>query len=85
MIEEISGVSGPDVLFEGRRADLKSLSSPNNIVRHAKDAIGNQGAELVIFEFTKWDYRFESALRNVQEHGIHGYYYVLGENKLIGF
>ena len=42
-LEEISGVSSYDAIVDGRKVDFKSLSSGNNIIRHAKDAIRKQG------------------------------------------
>lgn len=39
MLEEVSGVSSPDITIDGVKAELKKLSSANNIERHAKETI----------------------------------------------
>lgn len=44
-----------DITINGHAADLKKLSSSNNIVKKANHAIQNQGAEIVIFEFSNFD------------------------------
>lgn len=51
MLEEIPRISSPDVLANGIPAELKSLSSHNNIVKEAKKATQKQGAKIVLFEF----------------------------------
>src|SRR5690606_13433571 len=45
MLEEVPRISSPDMLFNGIKADLKSVSSHNNIIKYADDAINKQGAE----------------------------------------
>ena len=90
-LSEYPGLSSPDVniirhpqkggvvLVNGQRADLKSLSSANNIVRHAKYAIFKQKAELVLFEFPTRSSAIENTLKNLSNKKIHGYYYFSDE------
>lgn len=63
-----------DVLFDGIKADFKSTSSPVNIVKYAKHAIFEQGAELVLFEFTEWNSKFIEEIVRLKRLGIHGKY-----------
>ncbi|MEG2599662.1 MAG: hypothetical protein RSA66_09335, partial [Muribaculaceae bacterium] len=72
---EVSGVSSSDVLFNGIKGDLKSLSSHNNIIRHAKNAINEQGADIVIFEFSNKTSLIIDKIRELSRKRIHGYYY----------
>lgn len=81
ILEEIPGVSSPDAIIDGIKVDFKSLSSANNIERHAKDAIFKQGADEVWFEFTQKNGEILNKIEVLQEKGIHGRYYFKGENK----
>lgn len=67
-------------MVNGKRADLKALSSANNIIKRAKYAIINQKAELVLFEFPSRTPSIENTLKSLSVKGIHGYYYYLDEN-----
>lgn len=51
MLKEDVRVSSPDILLDSKAAELKKLSSHNNIVKEAKDAIRKKNAEIVVFEF----------------------------------
>lgn len=51
MLKEDVRVSSPDILLDSKAAELKKLSSYNNIVKEAKDAIRKKNAEIVVFEF----------------------------------
>ena len=53
MLKEDVRVSSPDILLDGAAAELKKLSSHNNIVKEAKDAIRKKNAEIVVFEFAQ--------------------------------
>ncbi len=53
MLNEVSGISSNDVLLDNVRVELKQTSSHNNVVKYAKYAIKQQGADMVLFEFTK--------------------------------
>lgn len=91
---ETPGVSSPDVAIHrhgisvrinGVMADLKRLSSSNNIYKEGKDARYKKGADLILFEFT---WHFSGALRSLEllsKKGIHGYYYYSNEFKCYSF
>lgn len=85
MLEEIPGISSPDITINGIKADLKSLSSANNIERHAKDAIRKQGAEIVIFEFKEMNDKIKQALIKMGRIGIHGKYFASGDDSIYDF
>ena len=83
-LSEIPGVSSPDIALKkhgylvrinGKTADLKQLSSANNISRQAKEAIHKKKVNLVIFEFITQTYEIENEIRKLSKKGIHGYYY----------
>lgn len=79
---KIKSVEGEfDIYLDGRPADLKKVSSHNNIVKKAKHAVRNQGAEIVVFEFTNLNSKFLEALSKLEKLNIHGYYWVSGETK----
>lgn len=87
MVEELSGISSPDAIINGKKVDFKSLSSANNIVRHAKEAIIKQGADFVYFEFESG--KKEKVLSELRvlssKYKIHGKYYFKGENEIFDF
>ncbi len=74
-----------DILFDGVKADLKAVTSSNHIVKYGKKAIREQGAEKVIFRINKYNSQYAEEFRTLQSKGIHGYYYVQGENGLKEF
>jgi DNA-binding LacI/PurR family transcriptional regulator len=71
-----------DVKINGFKADLKSVSSHNNIIRHAKKAINKQGAQMVFFEINEMDDRKRQALANLKRKGIKVLYYEKSKNKV---
>lgn len=75
MLEEIPGISSPDITINGIKADLKSLSSANNIERHAKDAIRKQGADAVVFHFSKETEDIHIKLLKLQRMGYKIFYF----------
>ena len=87
LLEEIPKISSPDAIINGKKVDFKCLSSANNIVRHAKEAIRKQGADLVYFEFeTDKKEKFLSELKVLSsKYKIHGKYYFKGENEIFDF
>lgn len=84
-LNEIPGIPSPDIRINGVLADLKRLGSHNNIKRHADDAIGRQGADLVVFQFNKWNERMKTEVEKLTKRGIHGYYFLTDELKLKTF
>ena len=85
MLEEVPGKSSPDITINGIKADLKRLSSANNIEKEAKKATREQGSDIVIFEFTELNAKILQGLERLKRIGIHGKYFVTGENKLYDF
>ena len=82
MLEEVSGVSGCDVLFDGKYAELKSITSVSNVehrFNHAKE----QGAEVVLFELQTKNEKIVQKINELKGKGLKGYYYIRGENILI--
>ena len=83
-LNEFPGISSPDVALvrhgytvrvNGRLADLKRLSSANNIFKEGKDAIYKKGADIVMYEFTGHFRGLTRALEKLKIKNIHGYYY----------
>lgn len=79
------GAGTHDVYCNGVPADIKRLSSANNIARHARHAINSQGAKIVIFEFTKTTPRITSEIHDLTKKGIHGKYFYTDERKVRDF
>lgn len=78
-LSEQSGVSSCDVLFDGIPADLKSTKSHNNIAGYAKHALRSQGASIILFRFDKMDRNIKNELLKLRRKGVHGWFYVKGE------
>jgi hypothetical protein len=83
MLKEVPRVPSPDVTINGSKADLKHVSSHNNIVRHAKKAIQKQGAEIVLFEFENNTKKIQEELDKLKIDGIKVYYYFTGNKSKI--
>ena len=75
MLEEADRKSAPDVLINGIKGDLKSTSSPNNIVKYAKKAIEKQGAEAVLFEIDVITREIYTELLKAKKKGGRIFYY----------
>nr|DAG21073.1 MAG TPA: hypothetical protein [Bacteriophage sp.] len=71
-----------DVFINGVPADIKRLSSHNHIVDSGKHATQNQGAKMVLFEFTKRTDKIQSKIEELSRKGIHGKYF-FSDNKVI--
>lgn len=74
-----------DVLIDGIKADLKSTSSPGNIIKYAKHATREQGADIVLFEFTNWGASFIEEIKKLEQYGIHGKYLKPGDSRIYKF
>lgn len=85
LVKEKTGVPTPDAIIDGKKVDFKSLSSANNIIRHAKEAIRKQGADEVWFEFTTKNSEITKEIQNLTRMGIHGKYYFRGEGTVYNF
>ena len=64
LLDEDVRVSSPDILLNGKTAELKKLSSHNNIVKEAKDAVRKKNAKVVVFEFKE---RTDAIWRELQK------------------
>ena len=80
LLKEEPGISSCDAICDNKKVDFKSLSSPNNSVRHAKNAIFKQGADEVWFEFTVKNKEIINEIKKLSKKNIHGRYYFIGEN-----
>ncbi len=83
LLDEITGISSPDGIFNGLKADLKSISSHNNILKNAKKAIHKQGADIVLFEFTNDTQKIHLEILKLKKMNIKAYYYFKGKEKII--
>jgi hypothetical protein len=83
MLKEISGVSSPDVTINGMKAELKRLSSHNNLVRYAKKATEKQGAEIALFEFEKMNVETMKELMRLKDMNIRIKYYLTNDKNHI--
>lgn len=97
-LSEVSGISSPDIKIvkapenckikiNGEPADLKELSSTNNILRHAKNAIEKQGAKKVVFKFPE-DInkgKLKGEISKLKDRNIQGVYYFAGHKEYIIF
>lgn len=74
-----------DVLIDGVKADFKSTSSPGNILKYAKHATREQGADIVLFEFTEWGSAYIEEIEKLKKYGIHGKYMKPGDSTIYTF
>ena len=70
-----------DTIFDNIKADLKRTRSTNNIIKYAHRAIKKQGAQIILFEFERWNNEFRDLVDELVRKGYHGRYVVTGENK----
>ena len=64
-----------DALINGLKAEFKSLSSHNNIHRHASEAIKKKKAQIIAFEFTNNTPEIRRALEELAQKGYKFIYY----------
>ena len=83
LLEEIPRIPSPDVKVNSILADLKKISSHNNIVKEAKRAINNQGAKILLFEFDTETDKIHKEILKLQNIGIHGKYYFTKRKDII--
>ncbi len=79
ILDELPGISSPDALCNGIPIDFKSVKSPDKIVKHAKKAIHQQGADMVLFEFEKESSEIYKALLKLKKRNIKALYYFKGK------
>lgn len=80
---EMPGVSSPDVVIDDKPAELKRVSSHNNIVKHAMKAIKKQGAKEVLFQIDTMTEEVRRELMTLKKVGIKAKYFVTGEENKI--
>ncbi len=85
MLQEISGISSPDVTINGVPAEIKCVKSIANMVRYTRKAIKRQGARMVLFKFEKMTPVVSAELRKLSEMGYHGKYFISGKDKALDF
>jgi len=83
LLEEIPRIPSPDARINGILADLKKISSHNNIVKEAKSAINKQGAKIVLFEFNTETDKIHKEILKLQNTGIHGKFYFSNKTNII--
>lgn len=71
-----------DVKINGVKADLKSISSANNIRNYAKKATHKQGANAVVFELNKKGIDATKEFQKLNKKSINVYYYEKGKNEI---
>ena len=64
-----------DCLINGLKADLKQLSSHNNIHKQASNAIHKKKADIVVFEFTNDTPEIRREINALKERGYRFIYY----------
>ena len=74
-----------DVMINNYRADLKKTRSTNNIIRYAKHGLRVQNAEIILIEFENWGNEFRDIVSEMSRKGIHGYYFVTGDELIHSF
>ena len=67
-----------DVVCNNQKGDLKKTKGGGNIVRYAKYATREQGAEIVLFEFVEWKSEIRDTVSEMIRKNLHGYYFVSG-------
>ena len=78
---DVNVVGKARFIVNGKRADMKSSVSGNNIVHYAKHAVKDQGAEFVLIEFQQHHKKISEAINEMRRNHIKGYYYFMGEDK----
>ena len=67
-----------DVVCNGLKGDLKKTKGAGNIVRYAKYATREQGAEIVLFELEVWNSEFRKVVDELVRKDLHGFYFIAG-------
>lgn len=82
-LAEHPGVSSPDVRIDGMKADLKRVSSHNNVVKYARKAVEKQGAEYVLLQIDNMTEQMRSELEALKRRRIKVLYFITGEKDKI--
>ena len=83
LLKEVPGISSPDVLIDGVLADLKKTAGHNNILKYAKKATTEQGAEMILFEFEKETKEVYKELEELKSKKIKAMYFFSGKESKI--
>ncbi|MBF2707509.1 phage head morphogenesis protein [Flavobacterium soyangense] len=83
LLKEVAGVSSSDALVDGAFADLKKTASHNNILKYAKKATTEQGAEMILFEFEKETKDIYKEIEKLKTKKIKALYFFTGREKTI--
>ena len=82
-VEHLDDKHLPDGSYDSRingvKAELKETKGHSNVVRYGKEAIYEQKAEMVVFNFTQFSSKTQAAIDELTRNGIHGWYYKPGE------
>lgn len=81
-LDETPGISSPDVNINGMPADLKRTKGYGNIVKYARKAVRQQGAEMALFQFDEWNDEFRKQLLILKKEGIKVKYFITGEDEV---
>lgn len=79
-LAETPGISSPDIRIDRVPADLKRTASAANIWKYARHAIKEQGAKVLVFQFDNFNSSFIEEIEKLKKRGIHGFYFITGEN-----
>ena len=71
--------SSYDIHLNGIKADLKKTKSHNNMVNYAKEAIREQGAEMVVFELVNMTHAIQKELYTIKKLDIPVMYFTSGK------
>lgn len=85
MLEEVPGVPCSDIRINNVLGDFKSTKGAGNIVKYAHKAVKKQGADIVLFEFEEFGSPIIAEIEKLKKQGIHGFFYVKGEDKIRPF
>ena len=83
MLNEVPGIKSPDVLCNNILADLKQTLSHNNIMKYSIKAIKEQGAKMLLFEFTKDTEKIRDVIVKLKIKKIKALYYFTENKSLI--
>ena len=72
-----------DAVVDGVKADLKRLSSANNIKREARRATKRQGAEMTIFQFDNDTPQIRNVLAELKRKGFKFMYFFTGSTEIV--
>ena len=78
-------IPSSDIRINNVLGDFKSTKGAGNIVKYAHKAVKIQGADVVLFEFEEFGSPIIAEIEKLKKQGIHGFFYVKGEDKIRPF